>query len=130
MIRQFEKSRLIWRGVAEVPAIEQGSEVETGSTLQNGQSTAAVDIRHRLYGQRLIVGDRERSAWIDDVDQTTGQAAELVRRRLVGADVAVTIDLPRIDRNQFAVEAARRRNRDCGLPARRGTHDRDHAVIA
>src|SRR5206468_11614755 len=97
-------------------AVQQGAQVEASSTLQNGQPTAAVDIRHRLHGQRLIVGDRKRSAWIDDVDQTTGQAAELVRRRLVGADVAVTIDLPRIDRNQFAVEAARRRNRDCGLP--------------
>src|SRR6202022_5113086 len=47
---------------------------------------------------------------------------------LIGANVAVGIDLPRIDRDQLAVQPMRRGSGDRRLPAGRGTHDSDDTL--
>ena len=118
------------RCIGEVPAVEERSQVEAATTLQYGQSTLAVDVRDGIHGQRLIVGDGERSAGIDDVEQPAANTRELFGGRLIRADVAVPVDLPRINGDQFPVETTRCGNGERRLPAGGGTDDRDDALDA
>ena len=87
------------------------------------------DLRDRPDRDSLIVGDGKRLIGIDHVDAMQATTAQLGPGWFVGANVTVTEDLPRVHRDQLAVQAFGDSDRQLGLAAGRRPDDRHDAQI-
>ena len=104
-------------GVDELVALDDRAHVEPAAADEQRRAPAREHVvdapRRRAAGSRR---GRTRSPGIDDVQQVVRHAVHLRRRDLAGAEVEPAVDLPRVSRDDLALECAapaRRRARSC-----------------
>ena len=111
-------------------SFDQSAEIESGSSADNRQAPALLDLAQNLPRLASIFSRANVGERIDAIQQVMRNFRALRRAGLGRADFKFAVHRNRVAVDDFTAKAARDRQRQSGLPARRRTKHDDHQRLA
>ena len=125
---QRSPQRWVWRYLRGVEALQQCADVLPGAAGQQGRFAPVLYVLYSFIGLCQVQGQAVWLIGIYNVHQVVRRQAQVLRRRLGGADVHVTVHQPAVAVDYLAVEALRQLERQAALACRGRPNNGDEGM--